>query len=138
MLNRITCALQSSNLLGATRTGFRPQLSSQNSLVLINNELFSESRKKNPKVLLAVDIRKAFYTVPHDTTLSAVKCFNLGNNVTPFIYNFLTERKFEIAISSWNSTEYTNNLGVPQGSVISPALFNFVMSKHDKELSTIP
>lgn len=52
-------------------------------------------------------------------------------------YNFLPERKFENAISSWTSAEYTNNLGVPQRSVISQALFDLVMCKLDKELSTI-
>lgn len=44
---------------------------------------------------------------------------------------------FRNSYGTWTSKRFPNAIGVPQGFVISPMLFNVVMAKLDRDLSTI-
>lgn len=70
---------------------------------------------------------KAFDTVSHEAIITSMKDAYPGNRMLNFIKSFLHHRTFEVRTGRPNPQTYTNNIGVPQGSVISPVLFNVVM-----------
>ena len=75
-------------------------------------------------VALMVDLEKAFDSVWIDGLLLKMHYLGINGNVWSLIRNFLKERKFLIRIDGVESAEFRSTVGLPQGSVSSPILFN--------------
>ena len=79
---------------------------------------------------MALDFSKAFDTVPHDRLLRRILQANLSNNMVRWVAAYLGGRQACCQFQSVRSRFRGARVGVPQGSVISPALFNFFVSDH--------
>ncbi|KAM7298544.1 hypothetical protein ISCGN_019138 [Ixodes scapularis] len=110
------------------QTGFRPNLCTQDSLFLLRRIANTrKGRQKKPGILVAVDLKKAFDTVRHDSVLGDVKEAYTGTRMLNVVKSFLKHRTFEIRSGNRTPQQFENNTGVPQGAVLSPILFNVVM-----------
>lgn len=101
-------------------------MSTQDSLFLLRR-ILRKHRKMQPHIIVAVDLRKAFDTASHEAIITTMKVAYPGKRMLNFIKSFLHHRTFEVRTGRPNPKTYTNDIGVPQGSVISPVLFNVVM-----------
>lgn len=137
VLNRLAWALETEHRLGNRLTVIRPHLSAQDSLALIHHDLLQKDKRKPPKFLVALDNQKAFDSVPYSTVLqTAVGCGVRGRTLR-FIQSFLENRHYEISMGNWACTMYANNIGVPQGFVISPVLLRMVVLNLNSKLQKI-
>lgn len=137
VLGRITGVLKSNNLLSLRQTGFRLHLSAQDNLALLHQDLTRPRTSKTPKFLVAVDVKNAFDPVPHETVLHAAERRGFGGRTIRFIRSFLQDREYEVAVGDWTSPPYPNSIDVPQGSVLSPSLFNRVVTDLDNSLEKV-
>ena len=87
-------------------------------------------------VALFIDISKAFDSVWHNGLLEKVKSSEVRGNLGMFIYNFLQTRSIRVKISSTTSSSFPLHAGVPQGSVVSPTLFNIMINDLFSDLDT--
>ena len=100
--------------------------------------LEADIRKANDKgmVLCAVflDVSKAFDTAQHCYILKNLNKYNVKGNMYNYCKDFMTDRKFNVSVGDSISETFTQDNGVPQGSVISPTLFLVSVNEISKVL----
>ena len=105
-------------------SAYRKNYSSQNILI----SLTEEWRKKldNNFVVAAVltELSKAFDCIPHDLIIAKLSAYNFSDEALSYIYSYLTNRRQCARINNTHSQLETIILGVPQGSILGPILFN--------------
>ena len=72
---------------------------------------------------VALDISKAFGRVWHACHLHKLKSYGISGQIFGLISFFLSNRRLWVALDGKSSQEYPVNAGVPQGSILGPALF---------------
>ena len=135
VLNNITPHIP----LSPTQHGFRPQHSTSTLLTNITQTILEGLNSPKPayrSILTAIDISKAFDTVPRHLLIHKILNTHIHTNVKKWLANFLSGRHGYTVYNGKSSRtrHYTN--GVPQGSVLSPTLFNLYM--HDIPSPTQP
>ena len=83
----------------------------------------SQSRRKGVHVTF-IDFRKAFDLVNHNILLEKLASMNVSKSFWLWIKSFLTGRTQQVNLRGILSSIQPSPSGVPQGSVISPTLFN--------------
>jgi hypothetical protein len=77
------------------------------------------------KIVIAVflDLKRAFETIDRNLLLKKLEDVGLGGSVLSWFKSYLSGRTQNVKVRETTSTNITNNLGVPQGSVLGPLLF---------------
>ncbi|KAL4119332.1 hypothetical protein QTP88_012150 [Uroleucon formosanum] len=83
-----------------------------------------------------LDVAQAFDRVWHDGLLYKLKMLNTPNAIFNLIQSYLTTRRFKVKINDTTSQIKIINAGVPQGSKISPLLFNLYVSDFPTSINT--
>ena len=81
---------------------------------------FSRSR---PTRVVTLDISKAFHRLWHAGLLHKRKSYGISCRIFGLISSFLSNRRLRVVPDGKSSQEYPVNAGVPQGSILGPALF---------------
>ena len=111
--------------------GFKPLHSTQTALLNITNTIIEGFNQKKPPsrtILVSLDLSKAFDTINIHKLLLKLLSTSVPSYIVKFLANYLRGRKAFTTFQ--NSTSKKKNLktGVPQGSVLSPVLFNTYLS----------
>ena len=80
-------------------------------------------RRSRPTRVVALDISKAFHRVWHAGLLHKLKSYGISCRIFGLISSFLSNRRLRVVPDGKSSQEYLVNTGVPQGSILGPALF---------------
>ena len=112
--------------------GYKPLHSTNTLLTDITQRVLdgiNSARPPHRTVLVTLDISKAFDAIPRHNITNKIFNTNMHNNTKRWLANFLGGRCAHVSFAgqSSNTRNFTN--GVPQGSVLSPTLFNLYM--HD-------
>ena len=122
--NRLTWYLETSECLSPYQCGFRTGRSTTDNLVRLETFIRESFICKHDLVAVFFDLEKAFDTTWKHGILQDLYELGLRGNLPIFIENFLSNRLFQVRVNSTLSDEFSQEQGVPQGSVISPTLFN--------------
>ena len=73
---------------------------------------------------LLMDSSKAYDYVNHDLIIAKLQAYGVGVNSLRLVQNYLSQRKQKVKVSSSSSEWLEIILGLPQGSILGPILFN--------------
>ncbi|KAG0443890.1 hypothetical protein HPB47_014417 [Ixodes persulcatus] len=126
-------------VLHPAQTGFRKNLGTQDSLVLIHVYLVNRPTHCHRQLLVAVGIKKNFDTLPHPTVIDTARKLGVWGSPLNFTKAFQSGRKYLVKTGKHcSSEEKTNEIGVPQGAVLSPVFFNLAMALLLWRLAVVP
>ena len=74
-----------------------------------------------------VDLRKAFDTVNHEILLNKLGHYGVRESILKWFQSYLFDRKQLVSFNGESSGLLVNNCGVPQGSVLGPYYFCYIL-----------
>lgn len=104
--------------------GFRKNSSTIHPLLILTSNVQTNNLKGNKSAALFMDISKAFDSVWHAGLLYKLYSLNCPKYLIHFINNFLKNRLSLVKHNQKLSKSFSMQQGVPQGSPLSPILYN--------------
>lgn len=123
---RLNLELDDLNVLPNFQFGFRSKHSTSHALRYLFDNIEDALKKRETTGVLYFDVEKAFDRVWHQALLFKMIKLGMSNWMIKIIYSFLENRKFEVHLNQNKSDRLSINYGVPQGSVLSPFLYNIL------------
>ena len=111
-------------ILSNVQCGFRKGFSTQYSLIAMIEKWRKNMDKGKSCAALLTDLSKAFDCIVHDFLIAKLEAYGFSYEALKVIYNYLTDRKHRTKVSNSFSDFIDLLLGVPQGSILGPLLFN--------------
>ncbi|KAG0431110.1 hypothetical protein HPB47_022089 [Ixodes persulcatus] len=140
VLGRLNRYMEERELFPHTMVGFRPHLSTQDVMLRLKHQIVegTGSSPFDTKAILGLDLTKAFDNILHDAVLDNLRALAVGKRTYAYIQDFLSGRKARLAVGGVESEDIClGGKGTPQGSVLSPYLFNVAMTCLPAELEKI-
>ena len=121
---RLVWYLETNNLISRYQSGFRKNRSTNDQLVRFETFIRNAFIRKQHVVAIFFDLEKAYDTTWKYGIMKDLHDIGLRGHLPQFISNFLSNRSFNVRVGSTLSDTYEQEQGVPQGSILSPTLFN--------------
>ena len=121
--NRLTWYLETNNILTELQSGFRKGCSTTDQLVRLESFVREAFVRGEHAVAVFFDLEKAYDTTWKHGILKDLENACLKGRLPNFVSNFLANRKFRVRAGSSMSDTYKQEMGVPQGSILSVTLF---------------
>ena len=130
MNNRLTEHLENNNCLHKFQFGFRKKRGTETALAL-GTEHISQARAEGKQVSIVLrDIKSAFDKVWIAGLQYKIINLNLEQNFTNILCDFLINRKCRLSIKNFKGDIFNMGSGVPQGSSLSPTLYNLYVADY--------
>ncbi|GFW31408.1 probable RNA-directed DNA polymerase from transposon X-element [Trichonephila clavipes] len=128
ILTRIIDHCDRNTIIPDFQHGFRKETSTQHQLLRVTNKIINGFNTKSYTVGIFLDVKKAFDRMWHDGLIYKMIKLKFPTYLVKIIYNYLDNRTFNVKINSTSSSIRNIAAGTPQGSILSPALYNIFTS----------
>ena len=121
---RLTWVLENEDLLNNVQCGFRKNHSTVDQLVRLETFIREAFANKQHVIAVFFDLEKAYDTTWKHGILQDLLDMGFKGRLPIFIQGFLANRLFVVKVGDTRSDFCEQEMGVPQGSILSPMLFN--------------
>lgn len=109
--------------LSPSQFGFRPGLSTTDTISYLCNFVSRELNNNKSVSCLFIDLMKAFDSMKHDILLRKLSQIGLSRQDIKWCFSYLTARQQYVDVEGHSSELITTNMGVPQGTILGPLFF---------------
>ena len=132
--NRLVWFLESNNLITANQNGFRKHRSTLDHLIRFESFIREAFVKKEHEVSIFFDLESAYDTTWKYGVMKDLHDFGLRGRLANFISAFLNDRNFKVRVGTTLSDKQNQEMGVPQGCILSVTLFTIKINSIVKSL----
>ena len=129
---RLVWLLESEHLISDFQSGFRWGRSTLDHLVSLESFVREAFIKKEHAVAVCFDLEKAYDTTWKHGIMKDLHAMGFRVRLPIFIKSFLANRHIRVRLNSTYSTFHQQEMGVPQGSILSVTLFNIKINSITK------
>lgn len=134
---RLTHFCEKRNIIPPQQSGFRQKRSTLDHLTTLAQLIQNHHSQRNRDLIgIFLDIQKAYDQLWRDGLLTKLRKYQVPTTFYKVIESFLTDRKMKVKVANEYSNEKVLQNGVPQGSVISPLLFNIMIADLGEKVKT--
>ena len=129
MINkRLTYFLEQKQALRPSQGGFRCRMSAIDQVARLEAAIHRALHTKSALLACFIDLSSAFDRVWHTGLLYKLSCCGVQGSLLRWFHAYLSERTFKVFFEGEYSSSRPIKSGVPQGAILSPTLFNVMMS----------
>ena len=125
---RLEYETENRGILNQAQTGFRKNMSTIDILLRIEHQIRNSLEKQEVTLVVYLDLQSAFDTVCHTRLLYKLCCMGFQGRMVAWLESYLGDRKSVVRVEGHFSDETSIEAGVPQGAILSPLLFNLMIS----------
>ena len=122
--DRLVWFLEKNKLIATVQSGFRKQRGTLDHLVRFETFIREGFIKKEHVVSVFFDLESAYDTTWKYGIMNDLYDFGIRGHLAYFISAFLNERQFRVRVGNTYSNPYEQEMGVPQGCILSVTLFS--------------
>lgn len=126
--DRLSWYLETRGAFLPQQFGFRRCLSTIDALTSLEHDIQLALRTRRVLVVLYLDLSAAFDRAAHAGVLYKLAAAGVRGRILRWIRAYLTDRSFRVSVAGVTSQVHLAPSGVPQGSILSPLLFNVLLS----------
>jgi retron-type reverse transcriptase len=120
--------IEEKSLHNACQFGFRARHGTTLQCMRLTDHVTLNFNNNMPAAMVFLDIKKAFDTTWHPGLLYKLSELEFPTSLIKLISSFLSQQKFRVSVEGEMSTPREMQAGVPQGSVLSPIMYNIYIN----------
>ena len=133
---RLTWFLEHHGILTNSQCGFRKYRSTVDHILALDTEIRACFSYRKHLGAIFFDIEAAYDTVLRHAILRKLFNYGVRGHMGYFIRNFLSHRCFRVRVGNQLSSSFSQESGIPQGGVLSVALFAVAINDICDQLPT--
>ena len=131
---RLSWFLEYHGVFTNAQCGFRKHRSSVDHILALDTEIRTAFIQKKHLGAIFFDIEAAYDTAMRPVVLRKLFGYGIRGSMGFFLQNFLSNRSFRVRIGNHLSSTFAQENGIPQGGVLSVALFAIMINDIGDEL----
>ena len=129
LLDHISHFIHRNNILSNTQFGFRPLRNVEVAVSTMLDTILGLLEQKQRCLIISIDVEKAYDTINHRFLLHKLSHVGIRGSTLELLQSFLKDRSHRTVYKSMISRDDAIcQVGVPQGALLSPLLFNIFVN----------
>ena len=116
--------LERRNVLPTNQGGYRAAKSTWENAARFAYDVYEGLQRKEQTLAVEVDLEDAYNRVQFKLLMELLRQYGVSLTLTRWLAAALQEREVAIRLGNWISTPQQLAMGLPQGSPLSPVLYN--------------